>query len=410
MRTFVDWFADRRDEYVASMLELVRIPSTSPDESRAADWVVDYVTARGFEARREDRHPDTLRHPLANPNLFPELPDAERQNLRVDCGGSGGPSDRILFSAHLDVVPATASFIEAFSPRVEGNHLVGRGAADTKGNIVMLAAALDFLDDRKIPRRSVEMDLVIEEEVGGNGALSSCLWGRQAAGAVVLEPTDLTVYTGHRGVVLGTIELRGPSSHVGGSHGLLVDVVGPLIGMLNADQRDLQAIAGAHPSFAGCESPIQVSVSKLAGGHWFGSRPESIRLDVTLGVLPWEMPTAAAERFCGALRARLDAAFPDLDVRLDFSGMRNGGYLGDHREAALAREITPDETDPQAAAVGRTWNVSCDARLYHSLLQIPTVIFGAGSLTEAHGAGEKLNLAQWEQGIIRLVDFLGCSA
>ncbi|MGK3111263.1 M20 family metallopeptidase [Streptomyces sp. WAC05858] len=406
---FADWFADRRDAYIRSMIDLVRIPSISPDEHRAADWAVDYFAARGFTVHLEDRHPDTLHNPLANPNRFPDLPDTVRQNVHIDCGGSGAPPNRVLFSAHLDVVPATARFPDAFRPRIDGNHLIGRGTADTKGNIVMLAAALDFLDSETIPRRPVGLDLVIEEEIGGNGALSSCLWGREAAAVVVLEPTDLEVFTGHRGVMLGTIELQGPSSHMGGSDGQLVDVIGPLIGMLKDEERELRRAAGHHAGFAGCESPVQVNVSKIAGGQWFGSRPESVTLDVTVGVLPWEEPAAAAQRFAASLRARLGASFPHIDVRLDFSGMRNGGYLGDRREAILASEIAPDTTGDPMAANGRTWHVSCDARLYHSLLGVPTVVFGAGSLAEAHSSGEKLDLAQWEQGILRLVDFLRSS-
>ncbi|MFF5176149.1 M20 family metallopeptidase [Micromonospora sp. NPDC000089] len=403
---FTDWFTDRRDGYLASLMELVRIPSTSPDEHRAGDWAADYFAARGFTVRREDRHPDTLRHPLANPNRFPQLPGSLRQNVHVDCGGSGSPSDRVLFSAHLDVVPATPRFTDAFVPRLDGAHLVGRGTADTKGNLVMVAAALDFLDGRGIRRRPVELDLVVEEEIGGNGALSSCLWGRAATAVVVLEPTDLVVYTGHRGVVLGTIELLGPSAHIGGSDGRLVDAIGPLVAMLVDEERELTAVARAHASFADCANPIQVNVSAIAGGQWFGSRPESVRLDVTVGVLPWETPAAAAERLSTALRKRLGATFPRIGTRLDFSGMRNGGYLGDQREVALARTLVPDPVGDPVPAAGRTWNVSCDARLYRSVLGLPTVVFGAGSLTEAHGIDEKLDLAQWERGIRLLANFL----
>ena len=36
------------------------------------------------------------------------------------------------------------------------------------------------------------------------------------------------------------------------------------------------------------------------------------------------------------------------------------------------------------------WNVSCDAALYAKEAGIPTIVYGASDIIEAHGSGEKI--------------------
>ena len=37
------------------------------------------------------------------------------------------------------------------------------------------------------------------------------------------------------------------------------------------------------------------------------------------------------------------------------------------------------------------WNVSCDARLYAKIGEMPTIVFGAGSILDAHARDEKID-------------------
>src|SRR3954451_21047900 len=52
-----------------------------------------------------------------------------------------GPTDSpsVIFPGHVDVVPAHAS---QFTPRVEGDRLIGRGAYDMKGGLAAMMCAL----------------------------------------------------------------------------------------------------------------------------------------------------------------------------------------------------------------------------------------------------------------------------
>lgn len=94
------------DFFLSCARELLRIPSTAdrPEElQRALEFVLDVVgpgfTVERFESRGK---PSALVYPGENRSRF-----------------------RVIFNAHLDVVPARP---EQFQPRLEGIRLYGRGA------------------------------------------------------------------------------------------------------------------------------------------------------------------------------------------------------------------------------------------------------------------------------------------
>ena len=87
----LDYLESHRDEFLARLFELLRIPSIStlpkhePDMARAAQWCADLLQQIGLEARVQptDRHPAVLGRYSADPN---------------------GPT--LLIYGHYDVQPA----------------------------------------------------------------------------------------------------------------------------------------------------------------------------------------------------------------------------------------------------------------------------------------------------------------
>lgn len=65
-----------------------------------------------------------------------------------------------LLNAHLDVVPALE---EQFEPRVEGDHVIARGASDCKGNALVVAQAMIACQGKA----SVGAFFTADEEIGG---------------------------------------------------------------------------------------------------------------------------------------------------------------------------------------------------------------------------------------------------
>jgi len=128
-------YPDKTAEILDLAQQLIRIPSVTacPNERldevhRAATFVDDYLRGHGFETRYFDgKYPAVYA-------CFPTLPHPSPYsgNMgRVSRSDGWGGEGSILLSGHFDVVepdPDDSQFI----PRIEGDYLYGRGAADMK--------------------------------------------------------------------------------------------------------------------------------------------------------------------------------------------------------------------------------------------------------------------------------------
>jgi acetylornithine deacetylase len=399
---FGSWIAAHRERYLADLADLVAIDTRSPHERRAFGWLRDYFAAHGATVAEQPSHPDLDQHPDANHNAYRTLPD--RANLVAEFDRE--LAHRTVFSAHVDVVPPGPDFADPFTMSTVDGWVTGRGTADTKGNIVMLAAARAFLADAGVvPRRGATVDLVIEEEIGGNGALSSVLYGSDAAEVVVLEPTGLEVLHGHRGCLEFTAEFRGRSSHMGGDGISAIDGAVAFIGLVKELEARLIEEAAADPDFAGWARPVQLNVGAIEGGEWHGSIPERCAVRCSFGFHP-RYPLAEVRLMIEKLVAALPEPWPAGSVSLSYPGIHNGAYRVDP-DVPVARELRAAVRAAGARVPERrAWSVSCDARLYARILGVPTVIFGAGRLEHAHSSVERLDIGEWTRGVAALAGFL----
>ncbi len=133
-------------------------------------------------------------------------------------GGYGG----LAYFAHSDVVPAVNWFTEKFGPfepAIARERLYGRGSCDMKGSIAcMLTAAQGVAwDDLKQPLYFV---VTADEEVGFHGARcvveESKLYremAEHATKAIIGEPTSLEVVHAHKGSVEIIAVARGKAGH-----------------------------------------------------------------------------------------------------------------------------------------------------------------------------------------------------
>lgn len=124
----------------------------------------------------------------------------------------------LVLNTHLDHVdPGDPTLWPSppFAAEIEGDRLIGRGACDIKGPLavqVYAGAALRRAGER--PRRDVVFCGVVEEEVGGAGAI---YWAEHLDYPVELivlgEPSSNTLALGHRGIVQFWLTFRGRSVH-----------------------------------------------------------------------------------------------------------------------------------------------------------------------------------------------------
>jgi len=185
--------------------ELIRRPSVSPADLGCQDLIAGLLAEAGFAAER-------LRFGAVD-NLW-----ARR----------GRVAPALIFAGHTDVVPAGPAEqwrIDPFAAAVEGDLLIGRGAADMKGSLAaMINACRRFA--ARYPKANGSLGMLItsdEEGAADDGTLkvmeTLAARGETFQYCVVGEPSSATrlgdtVRIGRRGSLSGIMTIRGTQGHV----------------------------------------------------------------------------------------------------------------------------------------------------------------------------------------------------
>ncbi|MEU4745625.1 M20 family metallopeptidase [Actinosynnema sp. NPDC023658] len=170
--------------------QLLGIRSTAdrPDDlRRALDFVLD-VVGPGFTVERFESggKPSALVH-----------------------AGDHRPHFRVIFNAHLDVVPGTD---DQFRPRRDGDRLIARGAQDMKLSALVLASV--FRDTAARLPYPIGLQLVTDEEVGGrDGTLHQLEQGVTASFVVIGEHSARRVVAESKGLVTVRLRAVGRAAH-----------------------------------------------------------------------------------------------------------------------------------------------------------------------------------------------------
>ncbi len=381
---------DYGDLVIDALPKLIRFESTQGNEREVQQYVRELFAQCGWPGDYREI-PDGLVNDEEYSHGDDEQPYEGRCNFVARRQGSGGGRSLIL-QTHSDVVPG-GEWEEAFEPVVEGDRIIGRGATDCKGQIVTMLCALRALDDLGITLNGdVECQVVIEEEVGGNGALALIRQGCTADGVVVMEGTDLQVHPANRGAIWFRATTYGKSLHMGRRHegvNAIEKMMEAIRLMLRYEER-LIAESQGHPLFARYESPVQLCLGTIHAGGWPSMVAGECVLEGGVGFLPNKRMAAIKQELWDAVMAS-DDEWLKTHFKLEFPKLHNDAY-----------EIPPDHPLPAAVHAACQelglesevfgWNVSCDARLYKCLADLPTVVFGPSDIRQAHGKGESIGI------------------
>jgi acetylornithine deacetylase/succinyl-diaminopimelate desuccinylase-like protein len=124
----------------------------------------------------------------------------------------------LVLNSHLDHVdPGDLRLWPAppYAALIDGDYIFGRGACDIKGPLaVQIFSMSGLLRMGERPRRDVVFTGVVEEEIGGKGAI---YWTENLDYPVDLivlaEPSSNQISLGHRGIIQTWITFRGRSVH-----------------------------------------------------------------------------------------------------------------------------------------------------------------------------------------------------
>jgi len=428
---------------VQTLRELVAIPSVNPmgrpqaeddpAESQLTDYLERLFRRLGIRAERQHAEP-------------------RRENIlaRLDGGPEPGRNETvILFEAHQDTVPVTGMTIPPFVPDVREGRLYGRGACDVKGGMAAMLVALARLHDER-PRHmpTVVMACSVNEECGFSGAKAiTSLWkedaetrrhgdrerGRGGEGergrretqrsplsasprlsspplllspspplaspalfprrpdcAVVSEPTGLEVVVAHKGLVRWRCHARGRAAHSAtpGAGDNAIYKMARAVVAIEKYARDVVGTLGTHPLCG----PATLNVGTIAGGVSVNTVPDRCTIEIDRRLAPNEKPHSARQHLIDFLQQKASLGFT---LEHDPPYME-GPPLADEHNRPLADRVAKAAVGLAAPcrAVGVPYGT--DGALF-AAAGVPTVIFGPGSIAQAHTADEWIALDQAEK-------------
>lgn len=387
---------------------LVEFETVTGDEAAAQHWFADYLEDAGFEVYMWEGDPERLADHPSFPDDPAEIDTADRPNVGgvLEIGKpSAGPT--LVLNGHMDVVPVEEE--SWISPPFEatwlddGARLRGRGAADMKSALAACVfAARDVATDAENLDGRIVVESVVDEEAGGIGAAQAALenpypFDRDAA--IVAEPTELEPILATEGCLMKRLRLHGRSAHAA-TRWRGESVLPHFIEIYEA-LMDLEVTRAAevhHPLYESYDNPWPVNVGIVEAGSWASSVPATLTAEIRIGVAP------------GETVAEVETAFEELLAGI----VADDPWLREHPPdfSRFSVQFEPAEVDPDADIVTTLQAVLAEAGLgdedtkgatygadnrHYLAAGIPTVVFGPGTIGQAHFPDETIEWSEVRQ-------------
>jgi acetylornithine deacetylase len=394
--------ATQEAEAVALLSELVAQPSLLGDEMGAQaimrrEFAADGLRVHEFaidEARLRD-------HPGYSPSIIPYDGRHNVVGVHQPVGPVRGRS--LILNGHIDVVPVgTAGMWQThpFEPRLDGDKLYGRGAADMKAGIV--AYTLAFRALRRLgyePAAPVYLQSVVEEECTGNGALACLVEGYTADAAIIPEPGE-GIMSAQMGVMWMTIDVYGVPVHAAYAHTgeSAIGFANQVVDCLRELEREWNRPAMRHACYAGHEHPINFNLGKISGGEWASSVPTHCRVDMRLGFYPGRTPAevrAEVEAHLAASHAR-HPGNASLKYSITYQGFQAQGCVVDIGAPAIQQLLQAHRDIAGTDAPLNASPATTDVRFFHLYGQIPSTCYGPNG-SDIHGIDEWVSLSSMQR-------------
>jgi len=370
--------------------DLIRLPSVNPMgrdlpagiclESRVSDYLVDALESLDVPHERIEVAPGR-----ANVIARIDSPRATRT---------------ILLDAHQDTVPVDGMTIEPFDPIIRDGRLYGRGACDVKGGIAaMLSAFARLSRERPAGASNVVLSCTCDEEHGqlgvsdltqlwSDGKRRSTLLAAPPDVAIVAEPTELDVVVAHRGAARWMIRTTGRACHSSNpTQG--ENAIYKMAKVLSRLEDYAGTLAGRVTPHPLC-GPATLSVGVISGGVSVNTVPDECLIEVDRRCVPGEHGPSAIEDVGRYLRENLNVDFemlPPWCIGLTLSDDDNG-LIADELLAHIA------------AIAGERRKIGVPYGTHASRFAaagVPSVVFGPGSIAQAHTKDEWIEIEQLNQ-------------
>ena len=359
--------------------ELVQIPSVNPlhagpksgeDGERAiASWLADHADALGAEV------------------VVDEVLDG-RCNVYARFEGT---SDRaVTIDVHLDTVGVEHMPDNPFDGRIEDGRVYGRGSVDTKPTLAVVLQVIEEMraaGQRPVP--TVNLVGTISEEGGGLlGATRYRDWllerGQRIEQIVVAEPTMCAPVHGHKGGVGLDVTVHGHAAHSSKPHLGANALSGAARIAVDAEQERLAALEATTPVGKGT-----VSVTELAGGLARNIIPDHCNLYVGRRTAPGEDVAEVRAFLCDLIER---SAAPLSTTIESLYGDGSPAFYQDPDSNLVKTLAQLADLVPTTAEYGSN-------ALRYGEVADQLVVFGPGSIDQAHQAVEWVDIAELDRAV-----------
>ena len=361
--------------------EIVRIPSVNPlhagpvsgdgAERELTDWLANHTEALGAQ-------------------VIVDHVEDNRSNVYARFEGS---SDRaVTIDVHLDTVGVEHMTDDPFDGRIEDGRVYGRGSVDTKATFAVVLQVLEELKAAgKRPIPTVNLVGTVSEEGGGLlGAARYRDWllerGQRIEQIVVAEPTMCAPVHGHQGGIGLDVTVHGHAAHSSKPHlgANALSGAARVVVAIDDEQERLEALEATTPVGKGT-----VSVTELAGGLARNIIPDECTLYVGRRTAPGEDIDQVRAALCHLIE---NSAAPLTTTIESLYGDGSPGFYQDPSCSLVTVLAQLADTSPTTAEYGSN-------ALKYGEVADQLVVFGPGSIDQAHQAVEWVDIGQLNRAV-----------
>ncbi len=406
---FKEQLEKNKERYLDFLKEMISANSTDIEhgcygnEKNAQEVVIRKLKSLGMEVDVFEPSDEELRKNFAEVNPGHHYED--RPDVVGTWKGTGGGQSLIL-NGHIDTMPfdhLDEWVTHPLEPKEIDGKLYGRGACDMKAGLSAAICAIDMLQECGITLKGdVIVESVVDEEGGGNGTMACILRGYKADAAIISEPTELQVMPAHMGWLFYKIKIKGKALHSSMKWNGVNAIEKMMIIMHALQELERKWCMEKRSAIL---PPPTINFGTIHGGMAGSVVADECVLDFGLHYLPSDSDE-------NGLGTKVEAElFEALDLAVDGDAwlrvnrptielyqLGSGYELSTDNEVVRILEKSHEEVFGEPP-VTRGCEYGSDARLLTNYGDTPTILYGPGSILQAHGINEYVSIDQFYAAI-----------